>query len=208
MNEYTITNAFEFADEIRSIPMNDEDILVSNEVTALFADVRLSETINILVDKAFTDNWFNQTFDLNVEKEEFAQLLEVATTNQLFRIDGHSYEQTDGVEMGSPLGPLMANVFMYHVEEQLTRDGTVPSLYKRYVDDTLARMPSTNAAADFLTRLNGLHASLKFTMELPVDNMIPFIGIEIIKNGTNLKLVFNFTESQPTLVYSRIVIDM
>ena len=208
MNEYTITNAFEFADEIRSIPMNDEDILVSNEVTALFADVRLSETINILVDKAFTDNWFNQAFDLNVEKEEFAQLLEVATTNQLFRIDGHSYEQTDGVEMGSPLGPLMANVFMYHVEEQLTRDGTVPSLYKRYVDDTLARMPSTNAAADFLTRLNGLHASLKFTMELPVDNMIPFIGIEIIKNGTNLKLVFNFTESQPTLVYSRIVIDM
>ena len=92
MNEYTITNAFEFADEIRSIPMNDEDILVSNEVTALFADVRLSETINILVDKAFTDNWFNQTFDLNVEKEEFAQLLEVATTNQLFRIDGHSYQ--------------------------------------------------------------------------------------------------------------------
>ena len=100
----------------------------------------------------------------------------------------------------------MANVFMYHLEEKLTRDGTVPSLYKRYVDDTLARMPSTNAAADFLTRLNGLHASLKFTMELPVDNMIPFIGIEIIKNGTNLKPVF--TESQPTLVYSRIFIDM
>ena len=184
MNEYTITNAFEFADEIRSIPMNDEDILVSNEVTALFADVRLSETINILVDKAFTDNWFNQTFDLNVEKEEFAQLLEVATTNQLFRIDGHSYEQTDGVEMGSPLGPLMANVFMYHVEEQLTRDGTVPSLYKRYVDDTLARMPSTDAAADFLTTLNGLHPNLKFILELPADNMIHFIGIEIIKNGT------------------------
>ena len=210
VNEYTITNAFEFADEIRSIPMNDEDILVSNELTALFPDVPLSETINIVVDKAFTDNWFNQTYGLNLEKEEFAQLLEVATTNQLFRIDGHLYEQTDGVAMGSPLDPLMANVFMYHLEEahtkKLTRDGTVPSLYKRYVDDTLARMPSTNAAADFLTRLNGLHASLKFTMELPVDNMIPFIGIEIIKNGKNLKPVF--TESQPTLVYSRIFIDM
>ena len=58
MNEYTITDAFEFADEIRSIPINDEDILVSYEVTALFADVPLSETTNILVDKAFTDNWF------------------------------------------------------------------------------------------------------------------------------------------------------
>ena len=78
----------------------------------------------------------------------------------------------------------MANVFMCHLEEKLTRDGMVPSLYKRYVDDNLARMPSTNAAADFRTTLNGLQPSLKFTMEIPADNMIPFIGIEIIKNGT------------------------
>ena len=65
----------------------------------------------------------------------------------------------------------------------------VPSLYKRYVDDTLARMPSTDAAADFLTTLNGLRPSLimKFTMELPVDNKIPFIAIEILKNGTELE---------------------
>ena len=90
--------------------------------------------------------------------------------------------------MGSPLGPLMANVFMCHLEEKLARDGTVPSLYKGYVGDTLARMPNTDtAAADFLTTLNGLHPSLKFTMELPADNMIPFIGIEIIKNGTELE---------------------
>ena len=63
----------------------------------------------------------------------------------------------------------------------------VPSLCNRYYDDTPARVPSTVAAADFLTTLNGLHLSLKFTMELPADNMIPFIGIEIIKNGTELE---------------------
>ena len=91
--------------------------------------------------------------------------------------------------MGSPLGPLMANinVFMCHLEDKLARDGMIPSLYKKYVDDTLARMPNNVAAAEFLTTLNGLHPSLKFTMELPADNMIPFIGIEIIKNGTELE---------------------
>ena len=93
----------------------------------------------------------------------------------------------DGVAMGSPLGPLMANVFMCHLEDKLARDGMVPSLYKRYVDDTLARMPNTDAAADFLATLNGLHPSLKFTMELPSENTIPFIGIQIIKNGTELE---------------------
>ena len=117
LKEYTITDAFEFADEIRFIPMNDEDILVSYDVTALFTDVPLSETINTLVDKAFTDDWFNQTYNLNLEKEELAQLLEVATTNQLFQFDGHLYEQTDDVAMGPPLGPLMANVFMCHLGE-------------------------------------------------------------------------------------------
>ena len=108
----------------------EEDIVVSYDVTALFTNVPLSETIDILVDKAFTNDWFNQTYDLNLEKEELTQLLEVATTNQLFQFDGQLYEQTDGVAMGSPLGPLMANVFMCHLEDKLARDGMVPSLYR------------------------------------------------------------------------------
>ena len=52
---------------------------------------------------------------------------------------------------------------------------------------TPAMMPSTDAVTMFLTTLNGLHTSLTFTMELPVNGSIPFIGIEIIKNGTQLQ---------------------
>ena len=80
----------------------------------------------------------------------------------------------------------MANVFLRHLEDKLTRDGAMPTFYKRYVDDTLARMPSTDAAVDFLTTLNSPHPSLSFTMELPVDNKISFIGIEIINNRTKI----------------------
>ena len=65
------------------------------------------------------------------------------------------------VAMGSPLGPLMVNVFMCYLEEKLTRDGLMPQLYKGYVDDTLARMPSADVAAEFLSTLNGLHPSLR-----------------------------------------------
>ena len=62
-------------------------------------------------------------------------------------------------------------------------------------------MPNTDAAADFLATLNGLHPSLKFTMELPSENTIPFIGIQIIKNGTELE---TRVYSRPTPVYSYI----
>ena len=49
-------------------------------------------------------------------------------------------------------------------------------------------MPSAYIATEFpLSTLNGLHPSLTFAMELPVDNKIPFIGIEIVKNGTKLE---------------------
>ena len=185
VNELTITDAIRFSEEIRNSPTGEDDILVSYDVTALFTNVPLNETIDILVEKAFTDDWFNQTYDLNLQKWQLTKL-EIATTNQLFQFNGQLYEQIDGVAMGSPLGPLMANDFLCHLEDKLTRDGVMPTFYKRYVDDTLVRMPSTDAAVDFLTTLNSLHPSLSFTMELPVDNKISFIGIEIIKNRTNI----------------------
>ena len=123
--------------------------MVSYDVTALFTNVPLNETIEILVDKAFTNDWFNQTYDLNLQKEQLAKLLEIATAKQLFQFNGQLYEQVVGVAMGLPLGPLMANVFMCHLEDKLPRDGVMRALYRRYVDDTVARMPSTEAATDF-----------------------------------------------------------
>ena len=51
----------------------------------------------------------------------------------------------------------------------------------------MAKMPSADAAAAFLSTLNGLHPSLTFTMELPVDNKIPFIANEIVENRNKLE---------------------
>ena len=42
---------------------------------------------------------------LNLQKDQFVKLLEIATTNQLFQVDGQLYEQTDGVAIGFPLAP-------------------------------------------------------------------------------------------------------
>ena len=76
---------------------------------------------------------------------------------------------------------------MCHLEEQLARDGLVLQLYRRYVDDTLVRIPNTDAATVFLTSLYWTPLSLTFTMDLSENAMIPFIGIEIIENGTKIE---------------------
>ena len=135
-------------------------------MSALFINVPLKETIDILVDKAFEGDKFNKTHSTRLQKHQLTVLLEIATTNQLFQFNGELYEQTDGVAMGSPLGPLLANVFMCHIENQLEQKNMIPSFYRRYVDDTLVTMPNTESATDFLQVLNSVHPSLSFTTEL------------------------------------------
>ena len=74
-------------------------------MTAVFTNVPARETIGILAEKAFAGNWFN-TYNLYLTKDQLMELLKLATTNQLFQLDGILYEQVEGVAMSSPLGPL------------------------------------------------------------------------------------------------------
>ena len=81
-------------------------------------------------------------------------LLKAATKDKLFQFDWQLYEQVDEVAMGSPLGPLLANVFTGSVEETLEREGRMPLFYKRYVDDKLTILPDTTSTASFFRVLN------------------------------------------------------
>ncbi|KXJ27451.1 hypothetical protein AC249_AIPGENE2604 [Exaiptasia diaphana] len=157
------------------------DLLVSHDVTSLFTNVPLDETIEILATKAFRDNWFNETNGLNITNPDLVELLELATKDQLFQYNRALYEQKDGVGMGSPLGPLMANAFLCHIEEQLD----VPDFYRRYVDDTLTAMPCESAANVFLDELNSIHPSLHFTMEIATSGKLLFLGMLLEKNGSH-----------------------
>ena len=60
----------------------------------------------------------------------------------------------------------MANTFMCGIEEQLEIQNKMPAFYKRYVDDTLSKMPDATAVSEFLSTLNEIHPSVSFTMEL------------------------------------------
>ena len=161
-----ISDIFQFSEDTRNIPVDADHILVSYDVTALFTNVPAHETIGILAEKAFAGNWFNNTYNLNLTKDQLMELLKLVTTNQLFQLDGILYEQVEGVAMGSPLGPLLANTFMCSIEEKLEERNELPSFYKRYVDDTFTIIPDLNKANVFLDKLNSCHENLNFTMEI------------------------------------------
>jgi len=87
--------------------------------------------------------------------------------------------------MGSPLGPVLANIFVGYRESLLFDSTTMPCMYKRYVDDTLAIFKTENDSEIFYNKLNLLHPSLKFTMEKETDNTLPFLDVKIEENTTN-----------------------
>ena len=171
----------------------------SYDVSSLFANVPLDETIEILVNRAFSNNWFNTTHNLALTITDLVDLLNVATTGQLFQFNGTLYEQTDGVAMGSPLRPLVANVFMSSIEDTSKRQGKLPSFYLRYVDDTLTIMPDLATATTFLHTLNSAHTSVKFTMEVEKNGKLPFFGTEL--STMHLGLKPRFMLNQQTRVY-------
>jgi hypothetical protein len=149
VNNTTISDPLAFAEEIRKTQINTGDILVSYDVSSLFTNVPVDETIELLANKAFENNWFNKEYKLRITKTNLIKLLKLATKHQLFQFNGKLYEQVDGVAMGSPLGPLMANVFMCSLEEKLSKSNKLPSVYNRFVDDTLTTQSNLDSATSF-----------------------------------------------------------
>ena len=115
------------------------------------------------------------------KKRTLKKLLLDCCTKTPFSINGQLFKQTDGVAMGSPLGPTLANIFMTAFEDEIVRkliDSDVIKFYVRYVDDTLiVAKPS-----DFKTILetfNTFHPQIQFTLEEFPDNNVHFLDLLI-----------------------------
>lgn len=57
---------------------------MSYDVSSLFTNVPLDETIEILADRTLKDHWFNTTYDLNLIRTDLVDLLSVATKGNFY----------------------------------------------------------------------------------------------------------------------------
>ena len=131
------------------------------------------------------------------------------TTQGLFLYKDELYQQINGVTMGSPLGPTLANFFMANLETKLINklQTSKPKLYLRYVNDIFAIFDNQEACSSFFRQLNAQHPDIKFTVEQSTTTL-SFLDVEIKvtdnkfdtwvwRKSTNTGLLLNFAALCP-----------
>ena len=108
--------------------------------------------------------------------EQIISLLEFCLKTTYSQFQGSFYEQISGAAMGSPISPIVANLFMEDFEvKAINTAQNPPKMWKRYVDDTCVILDSARKE-EFFHHINSIDPNIKFTVEDPKpDVSIPFL---------------------------------
>ena len=129
-SEYTVESTKDFISSLNDVNIGQDYDMVSFDVSSLFTNVPLDHTINLILDQVYK----KKRIKTKLKRDEMKQLLELCTKEMHFSFDGKIYKQVDGVCMGSPLGPVLANVFMVDLETKIApRLKSIMPMWKRYM---------------------------------------------------------------------------
>lgn len=169
-----------FVQFIKDTRLESNNILVSFYVVSLFTKFPILDAMKIIKCK------------LNFE---ITSLVELCLRSTFFSFQGVIYEQVDGVAMGSPLSPIIANIYMEHFEEMVLQSSPIkPRWWKIYVGDTNVCWPhGLNKLEFFHKHINRIVPYISFTIELESSTQLPFLDVFLIKhpNGTLSHRVFH-----------------
>ena len=107
--------------------------------------------------------------------------------------------------MGSPLAPVLANIFMGFHKSKWFNEYNLnnPKVHLRYVDDILAAFDNEQDSLNFLNFLNNRHPNIKFTIEKQINQYIAFLDVFISGiNNQNLTLQTYHTSTYKGLLFN------
>ena len=135
-NEYSLQESFDAVKRIQNIPdylYTDGYRFISFDVKSSFTSIPLKETVEIILNKIYEEKMITTT----LKKRTMKKLLLDACIKTQFFVNGDIYKQIDGVSVGSPLSPTLANIIMIALEDGMMKDlfdNGIIKLYVRYVE--------------------------------------------------------------------------
>ena len=170
---YHIQNNQDFIQQIQGIQLQPNQCMVSVDVKALFTSMPIQPAITIIKKLLEEEQSLQQRTTMSVNN--ITCLLEFCLKSTYFTYQGQHYEQLEGAAMGSPISPIVANLFMENFEEKAIHTAPHPPYFwKRYVDDTFTILESSHRRA-FLDHINSIDQHIQFTCEEQKRRWIPTI---------------------------------
>ena len=175
-----------------SVEMHNTNML-SSDVSLLFTKVPLDENIEYL------HEYIKKNYKrIGLLIPDLKQLLYLCTKNVQFLFENKIYRQRYGVALGSPLGPLLADVFLGKIESTKL-NGFIDkcTIYKRYVDDIFCVNKKQVTTDEVPNVVNSVHSNLQLTCEAENNGKIWFLDMEItmLRNGCHQTEIFRKSTS-------------
>ena len=178
-----VKNAKHFTEMISEETVDGDEVMVSFDVQSLFTNVPVDQALDVIHDKLSKDETLGDRTPLT--PQQITNLLHTCLRATYFLYHGSYYEQTDGTAMGSPVSPVVANIFMEHIEESALATSPQPiRFWRRYVDDTFCFLKKSTVD-EALQHLNSINPSIQFTVEQETDNQLPFLDVLLMRDDNN-----------------------
>ena len=110
-----VQNTRDFVEQIKETRLKEGECIISYDVAALFTSVPIQPVINIIKERLAKDTELHKRTSMNIN--HITTLLEFCLTSTSFVFQGQYYQQMEGAAMGSPLSPIVANIFMEKFEK-------------------------------------------------------------------------------------------
>ncbi len=123
-----------------------------------------------------------------MEPATICHLTKLCMTSTYFLVEHDVYEQTYGAPMGSPLSPVLADLYMEFFEKMAINSAQYkPTLWLRCVDDTFVLWPhGKEKLMEFHKHINSLRESIQFTIETEEGGKLPFLDVNISRQHQQL----------------------
>ena len=169
-----INSTQDFVEQVKHITLAPGECLSSYDVSALFTLIPIDPALNIIRDLLDKDHTLKESTVLVVS--DIILLLEFCPKNTYFSFQDQFYEQVEGAAMGSPVSPIIANLYMEYLEQKALSTAPTPRFWHRFVDDTFAIHKEVNKQ-DFLQHINSVDPAIRFTVkDSKEDGSNPFLG--------------------------------
>ena len=116
MSPQPIHSTQDIVEQVKHITLAPGECLSSYDVSSLFTLVPVDQALNIIKDLLEKDHTLKNRTVMGVN--DIILLLEVCLKNTYFSFQDQFFEQVEGVAMGSPVSPIVANLYMEYLEQK------------------------------------------------------------------------------------------